>query len=65
MYCMFGVHLEPEPNRFQRMQATHPKQYDYCINQLGCGEVMDFIGVPYRMGEQGEAEREDEEHGME
>ena len=49
MYCMFGGHLEQEPNRFQRMQQTHPKQYDYCINRLGCGRVLDFIGVPYRL----------------
>ena len=49
MYCMFGVHLEEEPNRFQRMQQTHPRQYDYCINRLGCGRVLDFIGVPYRL----------------
>ena len=47
MYCMFGVHLEPEPNRFQQMQITHPKHYDYCIHRLGCGKVLDFIGVPY------------------
>lgn len=49
MFCMYGVHLEPQPNRFQRMELTHPKQYDYCIEGLGCGKVMDFIGVPYRM----------------
>lgn len=47
MFCMFGVHLENEPNRFQRMRITHPKQYDYCINKLGCGAVLDYIGVPY------------------
>lgn len=47
MFCMFGVHLEKEPNRFQRMAVTHPKQWDYCINKLGCGMVMDYIGVPY------------------
>ena len=47
MFCMFGVHLEKEPNRFQRMKITHPKQYDYCINKLGIGEVLDYIGVPY------------------
>ena len=47
MFCMFGVHLEKEPNRFQRMRITHPKQYDYCINKLGCGEVLDYIGVKY------------------
>ena len=47
MFCMFGVHLEQKPNRFQRMKTSHPKQYDYCINKLGCGKVMDFIGVDY------------------
>ena len=47
MFCMFGVHLEKEPNRFQMMKETHPKQYDYCINKLGLGEVLDYIGVKY------------------
>lgn len=47
MFCMFGVHLEQEPNRFQMMKETHPKQYDYCINNLGLGKVMDYIGVKY------------------
>lgn len=27
MFCMFGVHLEKKPNRFQRMALTHPKRY--------------------------------------
>ena len=48
MFCMFGVHLEKGLNRFQRMQKTHPKQWDYCINKLGCGKVLDYIGVPYK-----------------
>ena len=47
MFCMFGVHLEKEPNRFQRMKITHPKQYDYCINNLGLGKVLDYINVKY------------------
>lgn len=47
MFCMFGVHLEKEPNKFQRMAITHPIQYDYCINKLGCGKVLDYIGVDY------------------
>jgi len=46
-YCMFGIHLEKEPNRFQRMALTHPNQYDYCIDKLGCGMVLDYLGVPY------------------
>lgn len=31
MFCMFGCHLDPEPNRFQRMQVTHPKHWKYCM----------------------------------
>ncbi len=47
MFCMFGCHKEKEPNKFQKMKETHPKQYDYCINKLGLGEVLDYIGVKY------------------
>jgi len=47
MFCMFGCHLEKEPNRFQRMKKTHPKQYAYCMEQLGLKEVLEYIGVPY------------------
>lgn len=47
MFCMFGCHLEKEPNRFQRMKVTHPKQYAYCMEQLGLKEVLEYIGVPY------------------
>jgi len=46
MFCMFGCHLD-DVNKFQVLQKTHPKQYDYCINKLGLGEVLDYIGVPY------------------
>ena len=47
MFCMFGVHLEKGENRFQRMKRTHPQIYDYCINKLKIGEVLDYIGVKY------------------
>lgn len=47
MFCMFGIHLEKRPNRFERMKQTHPKQYDYCIHRMGCGMVLDYLGVPY------------------
>lgn len=47
MFCGYGCHLEKEPNRFQRLKETHPKQYDYIINQLGFGKVLDYIGVKY------------------
>lgn len=62
IFCMFGCHLEKEPNRFQRLKETHPRQYDYCIGGgeyneegkwqpskegLGLGKVLDYIGVKY------------------
>jgi len=47
MFCMFGVHLETEPNRFQIMKNTHPKIYDYCMNKLGLKEILQYIGVKY------------------
>lgn len=47
MFCMFGCHLEKEPNRFQRMKQTHPQQYAYCMDHLGLKEVLDYIGVSY------------------
>jgi 3'-phosphoadenosine 5'-phosphosulfate sulfotransferase (PAPS reductase)/FAD synthetase len=47
MFCMFGCHLEKEPNRFQRMKQTHPRQYAYCMDKLGLREVLEYIGVPY------------------
>lgn len=47
MFCMFGVHLENGENRFQRMKKSHPKQWDYCINKLRCGDVLKFMGVDY------------------
>lgn len=61
IFCMFGCHLEDEPNRFQRLKETHPRQYEYCIGGgemvdgkwqpskegLGLGRVLDYIGVKY------------------
>lgn len=61
IFCMFGCHLEKEPNRFQRLKETHPRQWEYCIkggemvdgkwqpskDGLGLGHVLDFIGVKY------------------
>ena len=46
MFCMYGCH-HSDDDRFQRMQKTHPKQYNYCMNKLGCGKVLDYIGVKY------------------
>lgn len=61
IFCGFGCHLEREPNRFQQLKQTHPRQYEYCIGGgemvdgkwqpskegLGLGHVLDYIGVKY------------------
>jgi len=52
MFCAFGAHLEKGENRFQKMQRTHPKQYDYCMKPtdeggLGMAKALDYINVPY------------------
>lgn len=50
MFCMFGVHLDyarTQSNRFIKMRESHRKLWDYCINELDIGKVMDYIHVPY------------------
>jgi 3'-phosphoadenosine 5'-phosphosulfate sulfotransferase (PAPS reductase)/FAD synthetase len=48
MFCMYGVHLEEKNNnRFTRMRISHPTQYNFCINTLGIGKVLSFMGVNY------------------
>ena len=44
--CMFGVHMEPGENRFQRMYRDNPKMWKACMDGFGCGEVMKFLGLP-------------------
>lgn len=50
VFCMYGCHLEKEPNRFQNLKITHPKLWQYCMKPmseggLGLKEVLEFIGV--------------------
>jgi len=47
LFCLFGCHMEREPNRFQRLYHLHPKIYDYCMNDLGLREVMEYIRIPH------------------
>jgi len=47
LFCLFGCHLEREPNRFQRLYHLHPKIYDYCMNDLGLCNVMEHVGIPH------------------
>lgn len=50
VFCGFGCHLEKEPNRFQRLQVTHPALYNYCMKPwenggLGMKEPLEYIGI--------------------
>ena len=52
MFCVFGVHLEQCPNKFQRMKVNHPKRWEYCMKPfekggLGLKHVLETLGVPY------------------
>ncbi|MDW5564154.1 MAG: phosphoadenosine phosphosulfate reductase family protein [Methanomassiliicoccus sp.] len=47
VFCMFGAQCEGYPNRFQRLQRTHPKLYDYCMSERGLNmrPVCEFIHI--------------------
>ena len=52
VFCMFGVHFDKTPNRFQQLQKTHPQLWRYCMKSyddggLGMREVLEFMGIPY------------------
>lgn len=47
IFCAFGAHLEEEPNRFQRLSVLHPNLHSYCMDNLGMGEVLDFVGIAH------------------
>lgn len=47
--CLFGIHLEKQPNRLQRMQMEEPAKYDFVLNKLGYKDILDFMEIPYKM----------------
>lgn len=49
VYCAFGAHLEQQPNKFQCMAKTHPKLYEYCLNNLNMKQVLDYVGINYKI----------------
>jgi 3'-phosphoadenosine 5'-phosphosulfate sulfotransferase (PAPS reductase)/FAD synthetase len=58
MFCLFGCHLEKEPNRIQRLELDYPAMYNYCIRDnedgnhgLGLGRVMELLGIPYHLNQ--------------
>ena len=54
--CLFGCHLEHEPNRIQRLAELEPNTYKFAIKSLDDGglgfrEVMDYMNIPYQIKE--------------
>jgi 3'-phosphoadenosine 5'-phosphosulfate sulfotransferase (PAPS reductase)/FAD synthetase len=41
MFCMFGIQYE---DKFGILKEIHQEIYEYCMNKLGCKEVLKFIG---------------------
>jgi 3'-phosphoadenosine 5'-phosphosulfate sulfotransferase (PAPS reductase)/FAD synthetase len=46
LFCMFGLHLQ-KVNRFFLLKQSHPKLWNYAINKLGLGDILDYIGIEY------------------
>lgn len=54
IFCLFGIRYDPD--RFLKLKATHPKQWEYCMRPLdqgglGMQTVCDFLGVPSGCGQ--------------
>lgn len=52
--CLFGCHLEHEPNRIQRLASLEPATYKFAMKSteeggLGFREVMDYMNIPYQV----------------
>ena len=45
--CLFGCHLDQEPNRIQMLKITHPQIYNYLFDRLDYATVCDYIKIPY------------------
>lgn len=62
IFCGFGAYLEKNPNRFEQLKISHPKQYEFCMfggeydenglwkpnkEGLGMGHVLDCTNIKY------------------
>jgi len=48
--CLFGIHLEEEPNRLQRMKVNNPELHYKLLNKLFDGKVkvlLDSFNIKY------------------
>ena len=49
MFCLIGTQFEAV-NKFCRMKESHPQIYKYCIEVLGIGEILKWLGYPLESG---------------
>lgn len=54
IFCMYGITVDRD--RFLRLKATHPKQWEYCMRErenggLGLKEVLDYMHIPTGCGQ--------------
>lgn len=47
MFCMFGVHKEERPNRFEILKEIHPRLYEFGMNYLGLERVLGILNIPH------------------
>ena len=49
--CGFGIHLDKRPHTFDLLYERNPKEWEFWMNKVGWGEVLDYIGVEWRQTE--------------
>ena len=51
MFCLFGISQEKSDifnkNRLQKLKETHPKQYQYIIDELNFKDILDYEHINY------------------
>ncbi len=52
MFCAYGLHLQEQPNKYQRMKVKYPEMWEYAMKPieeggLGMKHVLEVYGVPY------------------
>ena len=49
--CGFGIHLDKRPHTFDLLYERNPQEWEFWMNKVGWGEVLDYIGVEWRQTE--------------
>lgn len=57
--CAFGCSMwkTDEENRYLRLEKTHPKLHKHVIENLGFGEVLDYMNIKYTNNKEVEKEK--------